>query len=295
MNELIFKPRELNFPYHYNLCYYISMQYLYEDYFDPQSIINMAVLDTETNDLSLGYVYLDFYKMCFDDYTEVDGIPLKDFTETKEFTFSKADRDFIDNYPSYHGWESKFIDEHVKINLPEGEFEKIKDNYLNNLTNDFINYLIEKRMYIPYLDLQYEIKLQRRLKTKYKLIKEKRSYGLMPKHRQRVVTDLIFSNYQEAYAYAAMLYDEVQNKLSNIRMRDINDTIDWAVKSVPEEDREELRKRLSMLPFDNKQTILSLNGEVFYHRPFANQCYQMYPFDKTFNIVHYPPTKEVIE
>ena len=99
--------------------------------------------------------------------------------------------------------------------------------------------------------------------------------------------ELVFTDYNEAYSYAAMLYCNSLRRREELARIDRNETIEWVVKQIPSKDRDELRLRLNLLPINQNEHILCLKGEVFYHTQNSPICYQLYPFDKTLTPIPY--------
>ena len=280
--------RDLNLPYTYNLVYYIETSALWLEDFEPHSLIQFSILDKTVNDLDGKYLALSNYTLDINKYKVIDGEPFNSFTKSKDFTFTKKELEEIDNnFPANDAWKVPFIERHLKINLSNEVLEKLRSINIKTATNEIINKLIENEILIPKPSGLYVIDLRRKGKTKYYLEKrlEQRmcSYNLY----KTIEKELVFTDYNEAYSYAAMLYCNSLRRREELARIDRNETIEWVVKQIPSKDRDELRLRLNLLPINQNEHILCLKGEVFYHTQNSPICYQLYPFDKTLTPIPY--------
>lgn len=284
------KVHQLNFTNKYNLVFYVDENFRFYDkmYIDTPIayFVNCGIYDSELNDVNADTYYINKYTLTFQNYMLIDNVPFSDFTKTEEYTFTKKERDEIDAYPANDGWKQPFIDRHVTYSLGEEEIDRIRNIKISEMTNDFINELIEKKLYVPVTSIKEDIDLTRKLKTKYFLNKVKMNSC-------RITTELsipasrVFTSWQEAYDYAAMMYAIYKTNSARQRQLDIKEGQEDVINYVAEEDREEMRIRLSLLAYDNDfDTFLCLQNQVFY-KTFSGHCYQLYPFDKSFISMSY--------
>lgn len=278
------RDKPLNLPYHYNLVYFVTPDFsIYKDYLNKSSnpipsLVSWGICNSELYGEGDNSIAIEPYVFSFENYMEIDGVPFKDFTKSQEYTWNKEEQKAMENHIANDGWKADYIDAHTTYTLPQEEIEKIQNLKASQLTNELINEWVEKGLLVCRKTEEDVIDLCLKTKTKYYLYKRKENSCRIVKPHY-VPAELCFSTYDEAYSCAAALYNRFLDNTKRNRVLMAKEAIEFALNQVKDEDKEEMRTRLSLLPLEEDfAQIFAIGGEVFYKH--KNHCYQLYPFEK---------------